>query len=308
MADDYRRFGRLCFGSLTISPLQRCKTPDEGGALIAYAYARGVSFVDTAELYETYPHVREAKRRCPGLRIATKCYAYDQVTAEASFRKAVREMGTDHIDVFLLHEQESRHTLRGHEQALSYLQARKRAGDIGLVGLSTHYVAGVRAAAQGGLDVVHPLLNMAGLGIADGTREQMQDAVREAHGRGLFVYSMKPLGGGHLITRRQEAMAYLWSLPYVHCVAVGMQCEAEVDWHIAALSGETPSQELERAVVAQPRRLLIHDWCEGCGACVARCRNRALSIRGNKAAVDEARCALCGYCAGACPQFCIKVV
>ena len=39
---------RLCFGALTMSPLQRDMPPERGAELILYAYEKGVDFVDTA--------------------------------------------------------------------------------------------------------------------------------------------------------------------------------------------------------------------------------------------------------------------
>ena len=57
------------------------------------------------------------------------------------------------------------------------------------------------------------------------------------------------------------------------------------------------------------RRLKIMDrFCTGCGACVATCASQALHLENNKAALDEAACVLCGYCAAVCPQFLIRVV
>ena len=52
---------KICFGSLTMGPLQRNLSTFEGASLIEYAYERGVNFIDTAELYETYAHIREAR-------------------------------------------------------------------------------------------------------------------------------------------------------------------------------------------------------------------------------------------------------
>ena len=56
------------------------------------------------------------------------------------------------------------------------------------------------------------------------------------------------------------------------------------------------------------RRIMVHDWCEGCGRCRERCRQNAIEIVEGRARIDPERCVFCGYCARACPQFCIKVV
>lgn len=36
---------KLCFGTLTMSPLQRNMSPEEGARLLVYAYERGVRFL-----------------------------------------------------------------------------------------------------------------------------------------------------------------------------------------------------------------------------------------------------------------------
>lgn len=304
---------RLCYGTLTLGPLQRDLPPERGGELIAYAAEKGCTFVDTAEYYRNYAHIAHALKRAPNLVIATKTYAYDEATAEASHRKAQRELGREYIDIFLLHEQESLHTLRGHEGALRYFCRQRDAGHIGAVGISCHHVAAAEAApgfarAYGGLDVLHPIYNRAGLGIADGDRTQMQAAIRAAHEAGMGVYGMKALGGGHLIEDAQDAMSFVLAEPAIDAVAVGMQSEAEIDMNVALFSEEQVPEEARRACRGMPRRLLIESWCEGCGACVARCGQGALSIVDGKAKVTETRCVRCGYCAAVCPSFCIKVI
>jgi len=300
---------RLCFGTLTMGPLQQNLPLKEGAGLLELAFSLGVNFLDTAELYGTYPYIREALRSKPDAVVCTKAYCYDTETAEKSFRAAVEGIGREYIDIFQLHEQESEHTIRGHYEAIEYLLRRKEEGLIGAVGLSTHHVAGMAGANKyPELSVLFPLINVDGLGIADGTRDEMLREMRTAHAAGRGIMAMKPLGGGHLLGDRARAMEFILNEPSIHSVAVGMQSEAEVRWNCALFSGECPKPEWEREISAMPRRLLIHDWCEGCGRCVARCRNRALTLREGKAAVDPSRCALCGYCGADCPQFCIKIV
>ncbi|HRU42362.1 MAG TPA: aldo/keto reductase, partial [Candidatus Diapherotrites archaeon] len=47
------RVSRLCFGSLTIGPLQAGLDIEEGASVIRAAFDMGVNFIDTAELYRT---------------------------------------------------------------------------------------------------------------------------------------------------------------------------------------------------------------------------------------------------------------
>ena len=300
---------RLCFGTLTIGPLQRNMSVAEGGRLLIHALQRGILFFDTAELYGTYPHIGMMLAECPGAVIATKSYAWDRETADQSYARAARGIGRDYVDIFLLHEQESVHTIRGHWEALEHLIRLKERGLIGAVGLSTHSVEAARAALRfPEIEVVHPLVNMGGLGIQGGTRDDMTAAIAGLAAAGRGVYGMKALGGGHLIGRRREAIAWALALPGMKSVAVGMQSQAEIDYNAALFEGREPPEELERATAGVPRSLLVHDWCRGCGSCAAPCKSGAKQIKDGRAAPDRGKCVLCGYCAAACPDFCIKVL
>ncbi len=320
---------RLCFGTLTLSPSQAGFSAEEGGELLAYAWQRGITFWDTAEIYDTYPHIHEALKKMnqPPV-ICTKTYAWDRASASASLEKARRAMDLDVIDIVLLHEQESCLTMDGHREAFAWLLEQKNRGRIRAVGLSTHAVEPVAALAAAAdrsvskpsiwqgidpgpyreADVIHPLLNLAGLGLLDGTADDMVAACSAAHAAGLGIFGMKMLGGGHLLSRFDEAAEFALGLACADAYAVGMQDRAEIDMNVALFSG----QPIDPALLAQTRRrrrrLAIGDWCTGCGACVSRCGEKALRIEHGHVVVDGDRCIFCGYCATVCRDFVIKVV
>ncbi len=299
------RVSKLCFGTLTISPLQRNLDIEPGAALLKSACDLGVTFFDTAEIYGTYAHLKRAFSGSDKVIISTKSYSYDIKTAKESLEKARKELGRDCIDIFMLHEQESEYTLKGHKEAIDFFSAMKQRGVIKAFGVSTHFVACVKAAARHTeIDVIHMIYNNRGLGVLDGTREEMEDAVKEAYEAGKGIFAMKPLGGGHLSGGAREAFEYAAGCPYVHSVAVGMQTAQELEQNCAYFSGE-------RDIVFSPkekRRLMIHDWCEACGRCVKACASGALSIKEGKVEIDRQRCIFCGYCGAVCPQFAIKVI
>lgn len=303
------KVSQLCFGTLTMSPLQRNMTPAEGARLLIHAYERGVRFLDTADLYETYPHIALALKDAPDYVISTKAYCWDRPTAQAALERAFRGLGREYVDLFMLHEQESLYTLRGHEEALVYLAEQREKGRIGAVGVSTHYVACVRAAPRFPMiDVIHPLINLGGIGIQDGTREDMEDAVRAARDFGIGIFAMKALGGGHLIGSNRDALAYAAGNPLLDAVAVGMKSVEEIDANVNAFEDLERAESQLEALRGQPRQIMVHDYCEGCGRCAERCRQHAISIVDGRARVDQDKCVFCGYCARVCPQFCIKVV
>lgn len=314
---DYKRLGNtnievslLCFGSLTISPLQANLTIDEGADVILAAMDRGVNFLDTAEFYENYAYIQRAiKKAQKDLIISTKSYAYTYDGMKKCVEKARRETDKDVIDIFMLHEQETRLTLKGHREALEYLIDAKAKGIIRAVGVSTHTIEVVEAAADmEEIDVIHPIINIKGIGIKDGSLREMERAIERAYHKGKGIYAMKSLGGGNLIGIKDKAFSYILSFPYLHSIAVGMKSIDEVLANTARFEGKTVSSEIEARLKREKRKLLIEDWCEGCGRCVKHCRYNALQLKEGRSVVDPDACILCGYCAGYCPHFCIKIL
>jgi len=300
---------RMCFGALIIGPLQSNLPPEKGAQVIQAALERGVNFIDTAELYGTYEHIKLAVKKS-GIKpvIATKSYAYTAEGAAQSVEKARKELDTDVLDIFMLHEQESRLTLRGHREALEFYLNEREKGRIKAVGVSTHNIEVVRAAAEmPEIDVVHPLVNKAGIGIGDGSIDEMLEAVEYAYKMGKGIYSMKPLGGGNLLHSYDECMDFVLKLPYVHSIAVGMQSVDEVEMNICKFEGRAVPAELKERVKAHGKHLHIDWWCEGCGKCCERCGQGALTLVDGKARVNTEKCLLCGYCGSVCPQFAIKI-
>lgn len=300
---------KLCFGTLTMSPLQRGMTPSAGARLLIHAYERGIRFLDTADLYDNYEHIRLALNEAPDYVISTKAYCYDRETAQAALERAYRGLGRDYVDLFMLHEQESLYTLRGHEEALNYLEEQRLSGHIGAVGISTHYAGCVAAATRfPKIRVIHPLINLRGIGIRDGSREDMEAAIQKARDHGIGIFAMKPLGGGHLMSENAASLKYALESPLIDSVAIGMQSFEEIDANVDFAEGRGEAFERMSELTQRSRHIMVHDYCEGCGACASRCSQGAISIIDKRAQVDESKCVFCGYCARVCPQFCIKVI
>ena len=300
----------LCFGSLTMTPFQANLPIEEGGKLIKYAYDSGINFIDTAEIYDNYQYIRYALEGIEreDFVIATKCYAYTKNMAKESLELALKELGTDYIDIFLLHEQESIHTVRGHYDAIEYFLKAKDMGKIRAIGISTHRVEGVYAVTQyDELDVVHPIVNKAGIGIQDGTIQDMLNIIEKAYNMGKGIYGMKPLGGGHLIGQVEESFNFVKNIPFIHSFAIGMQSKEEVDCNINLIETGKIPRELKEKLKKKKRKLIVADYCIACGNCIRTCKQQGIQIIDGKATPNE-NCILCGYCAKSCPEFCIKVI
>lgn len=307
---------RLCIGSLTVSPMQAALPFERAAAVLAYAFDSGITFTDTAQYYENYDIIAGALKKCVSpekVVVSSKTYAYTRELAEKAVEEARKKLDRDVIDIFMLHEQESYETLRGHMEALEYLYECKSRGIVRAVGASMHHIAavkGVALLAERGikLDVIHPIFNKAGIGIADGSTEEMATAIEKVHSMGIGTFGMKSLAGGHLYSSASEAFDFVLDSGFIDAVAVGMQSEEEIDADIEYFSDRMFSEKALNELKKKKRKLLIEDYCEGCGTCVSRCTQKALHLENGRAVVNNDKCVLCAYCSKICPMFAIKVI
>lgn len=336
---------KIALGSLTVSKMQAALPFDEAAEVIAYAFDSGINLTDTAQYYENYDILRAGLKKSKNgdnVLVSTKTYAYSRELAIEAVEEARRELDRDVIDIFMLHEQESYDTLRGHMPALEYLLECREKGIIRAVGASTHHVSLVRGIKKlyekDGilLDVCHPLYNKAGIGIADGSEAEMREAIEDTHALGVGIYAMKALGGGHLSGNAEDALEYVLSKPFISSAAVGMQSFEEVDANLGFLMRGSFTEEDKVKLSKKHRTLHVEEYCEGCGSCVRRCASGALSLvpvedgdedgdaftaeflsesgitstekkQRFRACPDDTKCVRCGYCTRVCPVFALKI-
>lgn len=312
----YRKLGKtgidvsfLSLGTLTMGPLQRNMRCEEGAALIRSACAMGINLFDTAEMYRTYSHIRAAKLGASSA-VVSKSYAFDGAGMEESVHRALRETGRSAVEVFMLHQQESALTLEGHGEALDCLRRARKEGLVGHIGISTHHVAAVEAACRiPDIEVVFAILNYRGLGIMDGSRGDMEKALRAAARLGKGVMVMKPIGGGHLFRELKRSFQYLAGCDFISTVVVGAQSADELTADAAFLEGaEVPEEVLSRLRLKERKLNIEYESCQKCGRCAAKCPQKALMLTEDRLCIDHSRCILCAYCASVCPDFCLEVI
>ncbi|PLY02643.1 MAG: aldo/keto reductase [Desulfuromonas sp.] len=302
---------RLVYGTLPLGPLQANLSHEEGGELIRYALEQGVTLLDTAELYNTYQHIHEGLEGYDGeVLIASKTHAASAGDARTHVERALREIDVPILDIVHLHGARLKNPFEERAEVFAELLKMKQEGMIKHVGVSCHYISAVeRAAEHPEVEMVHPLINKAGMGIIDGSAEQMAAAIKKCAAAGKGVYAMKVLAGGNLIKDARTSLRYVLDLPGVHAIAVGLLSKGEIDGNLKLFNeGIAEPQEWEQLESRRRDILIMEQFCKGCGACIPACTNHALHLEDGKAKVRREDCILCGYCAAACPEFFIRVV
>jgi len=301
----------LIYGTLPLGPLQAGLSPQEGGRLIRHALERGVTMIDTATLYGSYPHVREALHGWHGdVTIATKTHTADPVLAREHVELALKELGRERLDIVHIHGARVADPFTERTAVLDVLLAMKQEGKIAHVGFSSHYVeAFQKTASHPEIEVIHPLINKTGLGIIDGSAAEMAAAIAGCARAGQGVYAMKALAGGNLISDARQSLGYVAALEGINGIAIGMLSEEEIEANIAFFESGNLDENVWKKLESKRRRLkIMENFCKGCGACIEVCGNGALSLVNSKAVVDESACVLCGYCGSGCPEFFIRVI
>lgn len=299
---------KLCFGVLPMGPLQAEIPLHTGQKFLVQAFQKGINFLDTAESYGTYPYIRGALQEYSGeIVVATKSHAVTYEGMEESIKKALEEMGLESIDIFHLHGAQVQDPLVERHEALQCLVDYKRKGVIKAIGLASHSCLGIGAAVENeAIDVIFPLINYQGMGILDGSLDDMLQAIQRASQKGMGVYAMKALGGGNFLDNVTEAFRFILENRSIHSVAVGMVDPGELEVNYRLFSGEEVDEK-EIQALKRKKLLRIQLFCIRCGACVETCPNGALSLGEERAQVDTEKCILCGYCSPGCPKMAIRL-
>lgn len=300
---------RVCFGSLTLGPLCANLPLKTGKELLLEAFHHGVTFIDTAEQYRTYPYIRAALDATQeNIIVASKTYAYSAQEASWAIEDARIALGRETLDIFLLHEVRDTADWQARAAVWQLLLDARANGIIRAVGLSTHSAqVAAMAAAIPEIDIIHPLLNMAGIGINDGGAEAMLASIAAAKAAGKGVYTMKAIAGGGLMHQAKEALLWAYQQPRVDAVAIGFKDRAELITDLGWLQGEDPPEAEQVALIDRNIAFDKEPSCHGCGRCIKRCSTGALYLgEDNLVAWDKSKCLYCGYCIAACPWFCIS--
>jgi predicted aldo/keto reductase-like oxidoreductase len=300
----------LCFGTLPMGPLQAGLTAEAGGALILEGLTRGINLIDTAEIYQTYPHIQWALERFTGnLVIATKSMALTYPEMKKSVTQCLTALGRDKLEIVHLHAARDSNPLVNRAGALEALLELKRQGVIQAIGVASHSAIGIeQAALDPRIDVIFPLINRTGLGILDGGVSEMANSIAIAKRNHKGIYAMKALGGGTLLEDVIQNINFVRREIGIPVVAVGMLRQAELDMNLAIFEDRPVAADILAQTKQYCKKAKVTFLCKGCGQCIDLCNNGAIELIENKAMIDSDKCLLCGYCSRKCPQFAIRVV
>lgn len=252
------KVSRSGFGAL---PIQRISI-QEAGRLLRKAYDQGINFFDTARAYTDSEEkigaaLADVRER---IIIATKTGAEDRKTFFEHLETSLRNLKTDYIDIYQLHNPKMLPDPEDPKGLYQALLEAKNKGLLRFIGITNHRLDLAIAAAESGLyDTIQYPLSL----LSDDKDLELIDLCRE---KDIGIIAMKALSGG-LIDNGRAAFAFLRQ--YQNVLPIwGVQKGSELDEFLACEQDPPVLDDVMWQIINKFRAELSGDFCRGCGYCL----------------------------------------
>jgi uncharacterized protein len=300
-------------------------------SVISRAADLGVTLFDTARGYQGGNNERLVGAALEGRRdkvvVSTKSGAGTKAEALSELEESLRQLGTDHVDIWYLHGKRSAADLT--DELLDAQRTAREQGKIRFAGVSLHsgHEEVIPAAIEKKMDVVLVTYNFT-MGV------RIDPLLRALDEAGVGVVAMKVMSGGRgaeakaarekLAASGSLLPALKWVLrsPHVGAAIPSTTDMAQLDENLRAMS--EPWGPADEARLAARLERIRPDYCSMCGACDGRCakglpvadvlryltyaegygqfalgREHFLAL---PPALRDVRCEDCAECSVSCPQ------
>jgi aryl-alcohol dehydrogenase-like predicted oxidoreductase len=189
----------------------------------------GVSFWDLADQYGSHPHARQALKAVDRDKVVimSKTRASTEAEMRADLDRFRREIGTDRIDIVLLHCMTETDWPRTKAGAMAVLSEAKDKGIIRAHGVSCHTFGALETAADTDwVEVDLARYNAAGA-IMDAPPAQVLKVLERMKARGKGVIGMKVLGAGQLRGHVDEALQVALGTEALDAFTIGAESQSE---------------------------------------------------------------------------------
>ena len=253
------KISRLGFGGIPIQKIDKEGTK----LLMEQLMAEGVNYIDTARAYTVSEEYLGYALR--GVRqhfvLATKSMGRTAEAMAKDIDLSLEKLQTDYIDLYQIHNPNPKdfETVQAPGGALEALQAAKKAGKIGHIGITLHAVELFEKAVE--LPWVETIMFPYNI-----VETQSEELIAKCAEKNIGFICMKPLAGG-AIDDATTALRFVASNPNVTVVIPGMAEEKEIKQNIAAASNTAPLTDAEQAKVQQIRDFLGTNFCRRCNYC-----------------------------------------
>jgi len=210
--------------------------------LLRHSIAEGITFLDMADLYGSHPFVKDVIKGLPREKfvLLSKLWPRKEtwVTpsggAKAELDRYRQELGTDRIDVCLIHCMQNEKWPEEFKRIRDELSELKEKGVVRAVGVSCHDFGALKVASEHPwVDVIFARINYRGGQdyACDAPVEQLSTVLKAARSRGKAIVGMKIFGAGKLVKPEEKdaSLKFVFTQGLVDAITVGMLKPEEVD-------------------------------------------------------------------------------
>jgi aryl-alcohol dehydrogenase-like predicted oxidoreductase len=211
--------------------------------LLCYAFDHGISFWETADQYGAHEHLNAAMRRVgrDKLVILTKTHAKTAEQMSADLDRFRKELGTDYIDIILLHCMTDPNWPQQRKGAMEVLSEAREKGIIRAHGVSCHTLEALQVAAKTPwVDVDLARINPI-QAYMDSDPPTVISVLRQIKEAGKGVIGMKIMGQGKLAHDVNRAVEHAVRLDCLDCFTIGFTQAKHLDEVVAKMPSLTLS-------------------------------------------------------------------
>ena len=294
----------------------------------------GITYFDTARGYQSGNNERMVGAALKGKRhkitLSSKSAAHTREAALADLDTSLRELGTDHLDVWYLHAKEKPSDVT--DELIDAQQTAKKAGKIRFAGVSSHKGQAELIPAL----IANPHIDVILTAYNFSMGQTLDPVIAAAHAAGKGVVAMKVMAGGFRNTKPGEKLygtfqkdgallaALRWVLKSsdIDTTIPSMTDMDQLDENLKAMTGGFTTSD--DGLLARQLERIAPFYCRMCGQCDGSCakglpvadmlrfltyadgygqfslgRERFLELPPQLAQV---RCDSCGACTVSCPH------
>ena len=227
------RTSRLAMGTGTVGYGGHSNQSNQGvqtlSSLLQNGYDRGLRFFDLADAYGSHPGAGDALKHVQRdkVTVLTKSWSRDPKQMRADLDRFRKELGTEHIDVCLIHCVTEGDWTTRYRGVMDVLEEAKQKKIIRAHGVSCHSIEALRAAAKSPwVEVDLARINPIGSHM-DADPQTVVSVLKEMKSQGKAVIGMKILGQGDLKNRQDEAIKYALGLGVLDAFTIGAESKNE---------------------------------------------------------------------------------
>ena len=205
---------------------------DGMAGLLKLGYDHGVTFWDSADQYGSHPHLRRALADGgvprDKITLLTKSHASTAKEMRADLERFRKELGTDYLDIVLLHCMTDADWDKRRAGAMDVLSEAREAGTVRAHGVSCHSFEALKtAAANPWVQVDLARVNPAGA-VMDSNPKAVLDVLAQMKAQGKGIIGMKVLGAGQLAGKADECFQWQLAQNTVDAFTLGMKNPEEL--------------------------------------------------------------------------------